>query len=285
MHSKSISRIANLCELTSDTRSGSNLRHLARAAASSLVVVATACAAQTAPAPAPGNIPARPPVAAAPVGSPPDMAPLVPPPAPTPLMAQQQSPGASGSTSGSTSGTTSGSISRFVINPEGNVDGFILADGALVHFPPHMSSQLVALVQRGDAIRIAGLRDGAGNVSAQQITNERTGQTLNDQPPPVDAPRTPPALRGAGLVKLSVKGTVMRVTTAPRGEPDGVILKDGTIIKMPPPVAQQFMTLLRPDAVVAARGYGTRNQYGEALQATAFGTPDNITQLYNDLPN
>jgi len=84
---------------------------------------------------------------------------------------------------------------------------------------------------------------------------------------------------------LCVKGTVMRVTTAPRGESDGVILKDGTIIKMPPPVAQQFMTLLRPDAVVAARGYGTRNQYGEALQATAFGTPDNITQLYNDLPN
>ncbi|WP_165097617.1 MULTISPECIES: hypothetical protein [unclassified Caballeronia] len=192
-------------------------------------------------------------------------------------MAQQQSP--------LSSGTTSGSISRFVTNPEGDVDGFILADGALVHFPPHMSSQLVALVRRGDAVRIVGLRDGAGNVSAQQITNERTGQQLNDQPPPVDALRAPPALRGAGLVKLSVKGIVMRVTTAPRGEPDGVILKDGTIIKMPPPIAQQFTNLLRPDAVIAARGYGTRNQYGEALQATAFGTPDNITQLYNDLPN
>jgi len=270
MPSKSISRIANLCELTSCTRSGSNLT---RAAAISLVIVATACAAQTAPAPAPGNIPAPPPVAAAPMGSTLNMAPPVPPPAPTPFMAQQQSP------------VAIGTISRFVINPEGDVDGFILADGALVHFPPHMSSQLVALVHRGDAVRIAGLRDGAGNVSAQQITNERTGQTLIDQPPPVDVPRAPPALRGAGLVKLSVKGTVMRVTTAPRGEPDGVILKDGTIIKMPPPVAQQFTNLLRPDAVVAARGYGTRNQYGEALQATAFGTPDNITQLYNDLPN
>jgi hypothetical protein len=282
MSSKSISRIANLCVLTSYARSGSNLT---RAAAISVAVVATACAAQSAPAPAPGNTPAPPPVAAAPVGSTPNMAPPVPPPAPTPLMAQQQSPVAIGTISGTTSGTTSGSISRFVINPEGDVDGFILADGALVHFPPHMSSQLVALVRRGDAVRIIGLRDDAGIVSAQQITNERTGQQLVDQPPSVDVPHAPPALRGAGLVKLSVSGTVMRVTTAPRGEPDGVILKDGTIIKMPPPVAQQFANLLRPDAVIAARGYGTRNQYGEALQATAFGTPNNITQLYNNLPN
>jgi len=274
MSSKSIARTANLCELDRYTRSGSNV---ARAAAISLVAVATACAAQTAPVPAPGNVPAPSPVAAAPVGSIPNMPPPVPPPAPAPFMAQQQSP--------VSTGTTSGSISRFVINPEGDVDGFILGDGALVRFPPHMSSRLVALVHRGDAVRIVGLRDGAGNVSAQQITNERTGQTLIDQPPPVDAPRAPPALRGAGLVRLNVEGTVMRITTAPQGERDGVILKDGTIIKMPPPVAQQFTSLLRPNALVAARGYGTRNQYGEALQATAFGTPDNITQLYNDLPN
>jgi hypothetical protein len=178
-----------------------------------------------------------------------------------------------------------GAINRFVINPEGDVDGFILADGALVHFPPHMGLQLVSLVHRGDTVRIVGLRGGAGNVSAQQITNERTGQQLADQPPPVDVRHAPPALRGAGLVKLSVKGTVMRVTTAPRGEPDGVMLKDGTIIKMPPPVARQFISLLRPDVVIAARGYGTRNQYGEALQATAFGTPGNVIQLYSDISN
>ncbi len=277
MSSKSISRVANLWEPTSRTRSGSTL---ARAAAISLVVAATACAAQTAPAPAPEIMPAPPPVAAAPAGRIPNMAPPVPPPLPAPFMAQRQAP--------VSAETVRGTISRFVINPEGDVDGFILADGALVHFPPHMSSQLVALVHRGDAVRIAGMRDGAGNVSAQRVTNERTGQQLADQPPSVDVPRAPPALparSGAGLVKLSVNGTVMRVTTAPRGEPDGVILKDGTIIKMPPPVAQQFTNLLRPDTVIAARGYGTRNQYGEALQATAFGTPDSITQLYSDLPN
>jgi hypothetical protein len=242
---------------------------IARAAALSLCLVTIACVAQTPPVPGPG-LPVPPPVAGAPTRAMPTMPQS---PGPAPMAAQQQSV------------VATGTLSRFVINPEGDVDGFLLADGSLVHFPPHMGSQLVSVVHQGDAIRIAGFRDGAGDITAQQIANERTSQQVVDQPPPVDALRAPPALRGAGLVKLSVKGTVARVTTAPRGEPDGVMLRDGTIIKMPPPVAQQFANLLRPDVVVAATGYGTRNRYGEALQAIAFGTPGNVTQLYNDIPN
>jgi len=60
-----------------------------------------------------------------------------------------------------------------------------------------------------------------------------------------------------------------------------VILTDGIVIKLTPPVAQQFPTLLQAGANVSAQGYGTRNQYGSALQATAFGTPGNLTQLYD----
>jgi hypothetical protein len=239
---------------------------VARAAALSLCLVTIACAAQTPP--AQDAVPVPPPVAGGRAGAMPAIA-----PPPSPLAAQPQSV------------VATGTVSRFVVNPEGEVDGFLLGDGSLVHFPPHMSSQLVSVVHPGDPVRIAGFRDGAGNVTAQQITNDRTSQQVVDQPPPVNAMRVPPALRGAGLVKLSVKGTVARITTAPRGEPDGVMLSNGTVIKMPPPVAQQFANLMRPDVVVAASGYGTRNQYGEALQATAFGTPGNVTQLYDKAPN
>jgi len=269
MSSKSLSSISTRNERKTYACFGATF---ARTVAISLVAVATVCRAQTPSTPAPGNMPAPLPAAQPPVGVMPNTRPAAEP-VPPPFIAQQQP------------AIARGTISRFVINPEGDVDGLVLADGTLVHFPPHMSSQLVSVMRPGDTVQIAGLRDSVGNVSAEQITNKRNGKQLADQPPPVDVPRAPPELRGASLVKLSVKGTVMRVTTAPRGEPDGVILKDGTIIKMPPPVAQQFTSLLRPDAVIAARGYGTRNQYGEALQATAFGTPDNITQLYNDLPN
>ena len=269
MSSKQFIRGCRQREPVSRTSSASKI---ARGAALSLCLVTIACVAQTPPAPEPG-LPVPPPVAGGPGGAAPTMPSPPPPPAPAPIAAQQQS------------AVATGTVSRFVINPEGDVDGFLLADGSLVHFPPHMGSQLVSVIHQGDAVRIAGFRDGAGNITAQQIANERTSQQVVDQPPPVDALRAPPALRGAGLVRLSAKGTVARVTTAPRGEPDGVMLRDGTIIKMPPPVAQQFANLLRPDVVVAATGYGTRNQYGEALQATAFGTPGNLTSLYTDIPN
>jgi hypothetical protein len=244
---------------------------VARAAALSLCLVTIACFAQTPPVQGPG-VPLPPPLAGGPAGAMPGTAPPPPPPN-TPFATQQQSV------------VATGTVSRFVINPEGDVDGFLLGDGSLVHFPPRMSAQLVNAIHPGDSVRIAGFRDGGGNVTAQQITNDRTSQQVIDQPPPVNAMRVPPELRGAGLVKLSVEGTVARVTTAPRGEPDGVMLSNGTVIKMPPPVAQQFANLMRPDVVVAASGYGTRNQYGEALQATAFGTQGNVTQLYNDTSN
>jgi hypothetical protein len=74
---------------------------------------------------------------------------------------------------------------------------------------------------------------------------------------------------------------VAHITTAPRGEPDGVILADGTVIKLTPPVAQQFPRLVQSGARVSAQGYGTRNQYGTALQATSFGSPGNLTRLYD----
>ncbi|MFM0194575.1 hypothetical protein [Paraburkholderia strydomiana] len=250
-----------------------SIAKLARAVALSLGAVTIACAAQTRPAEGPGA-PPSPPVAGMP--APAIAAPDAPPPPAraTVLPTDQQQVR-----------VASGTVIRFVINPEGDVDGFVLHDGSLVRFPPHMGSQLVSVVHQGDPVRIAGVSNGAGDVSAQQITNERTSQQIVDQPPPIGATPMPPALRGAGLVKFSVKGPVARVMTAPRGEPDGVMLANGTIIRMPPPVAQQFANLMRPDVVVAASGYGTRNQYGEALQATAFGAPGNVTQLYSDTRN
>jgi hypothetical protein len=177
-----------------------------------------------------------------------------------------------------------GTVSRFVINPEGDVDGFLLSDTSLVHVPPHLGPQLVAIVRPGDTVQVVGFNDGGGDVKAREIVNTRTGQQLIDQPPPPDVPCPPPALRGAGLARLSVQGEVLRVTTAPRGEPDGVLLRNGIVIKLTPVAAQPFMNLLRPGVTVAATGYGTQNPYGEALQATAFGIPGHLTPLYSTLP-
>lgn len=177
--------------------------------------------------------------------------------------------------------TTQGTVARFLTNPDGDVDGFMIDDGTLVRFPPHMSSQLTSAVRKGDSVQVSGTRDEGGNFTAQRITDTQSGRQLIDTPPLPGTRPLPPAARGEGLSRLSVQGQVAHVTTAPRGEPDGVILSDGTVIKLTPPVAQQFATLVRTGATVSAQGYGTRNQYGTALQATAFGSPGKLTPLYD----
>ncbi len=196
---------------------------------------------------------------------------LVSPPPPPPLAANPNLVQAN----------IAGVVKRYLINPDGDVDGMMLADNTLVMVPPHLGSQVVASTAPGERVRIVGETTPGGTVRAQQIINDRTGMSIADQPPP---PRSPGERRGTGLVKLEASGSILRVTTAPRGEPDGVLLADGTVVKLTPPVASQFTSLLQPGTVIAAQGYGTRNRYGESLQATAFGTPGNLTPLYDSQP-
>ncbi|AQQ31789.1 hypothetical protein A8E95_03695 [Burkholderia cenocepacia] len=176
----------------------------------------------------------------------------------------------------------SGTLSRLTINPEGAVDGFVLTDGTLVRLPPHLGAQLTALVKTGDRVTVAGERRVDDEIRARVVRNDGTGASLSDQPPAPVAP-VPPTLRGVNLARLSVSGVVRRVTHAPRGEPDGVMLDSGAIVKLTVPAAQQFGALLAPGERVAAVGYGTRNAYGEALQATAFGAPGHVVNLYDDV--
>ncbi len=254
-----------------------------------LAVIATAaCAAQ--PAPLPPNsattqpMPPMPPGAggslpgvsnsAAPMPAPPNAGAPLPPP-----QARDNGP------LDGTPATVSGGVRRFLINPDGDVDGMLLADNTLVRFPPHVGSQVASTISPGDAVNVSGFaQQPNGTLRASLISDTKSGRSIADQPPPADAQRLPRSLAGIGLVKLSAVGRVLRVTTAPRGESDGVLLADGTVIKLAPPAALQFANLLRPGTTIAAQGYGTRNRYGEALQATAFGTPGNLTTLYGNVP-
>lgn len=233
-------------------------------AACALITATAACAAQNA---LPGPDVARRPPPVPPAEVEPGAAPLPAPPADRAAAAV----------------TINGFVRRYVINPEGDVDGLLLADNSLVSFPPHLGADVVAAVAPGDSISVTGFMLPGGTVHAQQIANAKNGRTVVDQPP-AGVPRLPKELAGVGLIKLAAAGRVLRVTTAPRGEPDGVLLTDGTVIKLTPPVAVQFGNLLRPGTTVAAQGYGTHNRYGQSMQATAFGTPGNLTALYDALP-
>jgi hypothetical protein len=79
---------------------------------------------------------------------------------------------------------TEGTVSRYTLTPRGDVDGLILTDGTEVHFPPHLSTQLVYAIKPGDSVRVRGLRAlSAPLVAAISITNDASGQTVLDNGP------------------------------------------------------------------------------------------------------
>jgi len=69
---------------------------------------------------------------------------------------------------------------------------------------------------------------------------------------------------------MSESGIIKVLTHAARGEMDGAVLDDGTIVHFPP-VGTQFASLFQVGAPLAATGYGTINTYGRSLEAISIG--------------
>ena len=175
---------------------------------------------------------------------------------------------------------TEGQVSRLLINPYGEVDGLLVGERTVVKFPPHLSQALQAAVRPGQAVRIFGQGEAAGVIKADAIVNLANGQTVIDRPPAPEAGAPlPPHLRAAQLRQLSVRGKIALVLTGPRGEANGVILDEGSIVRFAP---DSIRTPLEPGAPFAANGLGTRNELGTAIEAIDVGaSADSLQPLYS----
>lgn len=69
-------------------------------------------------------------------------------------------------------------------------------------------------------------------------------------------------------------GVVRRTLTGRRGETNGVILDDGTVVRLPPHVGEAFANILVPGTRLVARGYGSSGPTGTALEAVALGSSE-----------
>ncbi|MBB5737392.1 nucleoid-associated protein YgaU [Xanthomonas arboricola] len=218
---------------------------------------ALACSVATAAAQAP-TPPAAPVAPRPPVGTPPPAPPLPPaPPAPpAPLAA--------------TPVRITGTVERFMLNPNGEVDGLWLRDGTQVAFAPHLSAQLQAAVRRGDTVSVQGYRLGSLPVlRASSIRSSRGGGEVVDQPPTGAMPPAPPT--PAALTPLQAEGRIERLVYGPGGETNGALLSDGTLVRMPPHLALQFGDLLQAGAPLSVSGFGVATANGRAIEATRLG--------------
>ncbi len=167
-----------------------------------------------------------------------------------------------------------GTVKTFTMTPAGDLEGMILTDGTEVHVPPHLSSQLAAAVRPGEAVRVLGWRSGVPNfIVATSLTGQR-GQSVVDQGPPppgVRPPPPPPGQPAPGAQQAAVQGRVQQVLHGPRGDENGALLDDGTIIRVPPPIAWQVSSVLQPGQVVTAQGWALSNSYGRVIHAQSIG--------------
>lgn len=178
-----------------------------------------------------------------------------------------------------TAPTVSGRLERWLVTPNGTVDGFLLADGTQVNFPPHLSAALLQAAQPGDTVQVSGWR--APQVPVLRATRLTVGgRTVEDTPPAAGLPPPLPPEAGA-LAAISASGRVVRQLYTPRGEVHGVLLDSGSIVRFPPHVGTAMAAAIQPGSTLFARGWGSRAPQGTALEATALGpSADTARELF-----
>jgi hypothetical protein len=127
----------------------------------------------------------------------------------------------------------------------------------------------------GDRVEATGREEtgkrGEVRFEVTRLTNLQTDSTaVNDDPGPPRGPkgkgpkgrnpgRPRPELREA----TTMHGVVRSLTTAPRGEIDGAVLEDGTLLHWPPHLEEQFKDIAAVGDRVEATGSEETGKRGE----------------------
>jgi hypothetical protein len=177
-----------------------------------------------------------------------------------------------------------GQVQLFTLTPRGDIDGLILSDGTEVKTPPHLSTQIAYSVRRGDAITVYGLHAAAlPLIEASAIADQASGQTIIDNGPPRPGggppARLPPAASGLTATAAAgpfpgldeAQGRIRMALHGPRGDVNGALLEDGTILRLPPDEAPRFANLLQPGQMVVAEGVAAVNALGKVLDVRQIG--------------
>jgi hypothetical protein len=163
-----------------------------------------------------------------------------------------------------------GIVDRYLLHPRGIVDGLLLRDGSQMHVTPRAADGLIQIIQPGDHVRVHGRRSGDSPlVVPDVIVNVTDGKSFTvpyrlDLPiPPSEARPTANEMRAAGTIQVLLYDYI-------KGGVNGMLLSDGTQIRLPPDVGKQFPASLRHNMDVEVEGNGTITSYGRALEALAI---------------
>jgi hypothetical protein len=172
-----------------------------------------------------------------------------------------------------------GNVQLLTLTPSGDIDGLILTDGTEIKTPPHLSTALALTIRPGDPITVHGLKAAQlPLIQALSITNDTTGKAVIDFGPD-RAGRTSSSVAQTAK-RRAVSGRVRMPLHGPMGDINGILLEDGTVLRLPPLEGTRFNPLFAPGQMIAARGIERVNVAGKVVEVTAIGaSPEHLQSI------
>jgi hypothetical protein len=162
-----------------------------------------------------------------------------------------------------------GIVARYLMDPRGDVEGLLLTDGTQIHVTSRISDELVKAIKPGNHVRVHGSRkQGEVLVQPDVIVNLTDGSSFS-VPLRLDLP-LPPKEDRLSMTPMKAGGTIQVLLHGNNGEVRGMVLSDGTQVRLPPDVSDEFRRSLRAGENVNVEGYGTENTSGRAIEALSM---------------
>ena len=169
-----------------------------------------------------------------------------------------------------------GRVQQFTLTPRGEIDGVILSDGTEVKTALPLSTSIAYSIKPGDTVTIHGLRAAAiPLIQAVSITDRTSGRTIVDDAARPGSGRSAPVPNAAEPRLAEVQGPIRMNLHGPRGEINGVLLTDGTMLRLSPDAAVNLTTLLQPGSTVTALGDEVSSPIGKVLEVREIGPSRN----------
>lgn len=163
-------------------------------------------------------------------------------------------------------------VDRYLLTPQGHVEGLLLRDGSQLYITPRAADSLVHAIRPGDRIEVHGRRRfGSSPIIQPDVIVNVTKNTRYTVPSRLDLSLGPMEL-GDAMNQMTATGTIdLLLYDSLTGKIRGLLLSDGTQVRLPPDVSETFRQSLPLHAEVTVEGNGTRTPYGASLEALAIG--------------
>jgi len=197
--------------------------------------------------------------------------------------------------------TLDGRFARYLVSPNGEIDGLVLADGTVTRFPPHALIPETAPLQSGDAIRLEGeaVNTPAGPVLAYASVRKGNATIVRSDlrrpaalPEPGAGFQPRPGgkhgLQGANgpheasLRPMTVTGEIEGFSIDPHGRIDRILFVDGTNARAGEKVRLETLALKAGDTITVT-GNGGKYPQGSSLNIATMKLPTGEVRTFDSL--